>query len=107
MTKEERIVKQGETLIREFKVFAIDYNNAKSGDGWQKDIETLNALLEAAKKQVGALPLSGEDVDGNGYKICRECCKIIGDDDDLKSQIWKPNYCPDCGRKIDWSESNV
>lgn len=65
MTKQERIVSQTEALIRYFKTFAIDYNNAKPSDGWQKDIETLNALLKLARKDVGVRPLFGEDVSGD------------------------------------------
>ena len=106
MTKQERIVAQTEALIRDFKTFAIDYNNAKSSDGWQKDIETLNALLKLAKRDVGVRPLYGEDADGNAYAVCRECSKILGNTDDLHQSVWIPHLCPDCGKKIDWSESD-
>lgn len=106
MTKQERIVNQTEALIRDFKVFAIDYNNAKSSDGWQKDIETLNALLKLARRDVGVRPLYGEDASGDEYAVCRECSKILGNTDDLHQSVWIPHFCPDCGKRIDWSESD-
>lgn len=59
---------------------------------------TVKSVLEAREKQTAAKPLGGKDTDGNDYAICRECSAILSDGE------WFAQYCPDCGKKVDWME---
>ena len=59
---------------------------------------TVKSVLEAREKQTAAKPLGGMDADGNEYAICRECSSILSDGE------WFAQYCPDCGKKVDWRE---
>ena len=57
---------------------------------------TVKSVLEAREKQTAAKPLGGMDIEGNEYAICRECSAILSDGE------WFAQYCPDCGKKVDW-----
>lgn len=59
---------------------------------------TVKSVLEAREKQIAAKPLGGKDIEGNEYAICRECSAILSDGE------WFAQYCPDCGKKVDWRE---
>ena len=59
---------------------------------------TVKSVLEAREKQTAAKPLGGMDIEGNEYAICRECSAILSDGE------WFAQYCPDCGKKVDWSD---
>ena len=59
---------------------------------------TVKSVLEAREKQIAAKPLVGKDIEGNEYAICRECSAILSDGE------WFAQYCPDCGKKVDWRE---
>ena len=59
---------------------------------------TVKSVLEAREKQTAAKPLGGKDIEGNEYAICRECSAILSDGE------WFAQYCPDCGKKVDWRE---
>ena len=59
---------------------------------------TVKSVLEAREKQTAAKPLGGNDIEGNEYAICRECSAILSDGE------WFAQYCPDCGKKVDWRE---
>ncbi len=58
-------------------------------------IGTVEECREAREKQKPKKPLGGVDINGNEYKICRECSAIVEDGE------WRADYCPDCGCKID------
>ena len=53
--------------------------------------------IDALEKQIPKKPLGGADFEGNQFFICPECCAIVQDG------VWYAVYCPDCGRKLDWS----
>ena len=59
---------------------------------------TVKSVMEAREKQTAAKPLGGKDIEGNEYAICRECSAILSDGE------WFAQYCPDCGKKVDWRE---
>lgn len=61
-------------------------------------IGTLEECRSAVEKQTAAKPLGGKDIEGNEYAICRECSAILSDGE------WFAQYCPDCGKKVDWRE---
>lgn len=61
---------------------------------------TVKSVLEAREKQTAAKPLGGKDIEGNEYAICRECSAILSDGE------WFAQYCPDCGKKVDWRDEN-
>lgn len=61
-------------------------------------IGTVEECRAAVEKQKAAKPLGGKDADGNDYAICRECSAILSDGE------WFAQYCPDCGKKVDWSD---
>lgn len=62
----------------------------------QREIEVVGNIFDNPKNEA-LKPEFGKDLDGNEYAICRECSAIISDG------IWFANYCPDCGKKVDWS----
>lgn len=44
-----------------------------------REIGTVEEFREAVEKQKPKKPLGGVDINGNEYKICRECgCKLTG-----------------------------
>lgn len=61
-------------------------------------IGTVEECGAAVEKQIAAKPLVGKDIEGNEYAICRECSAILSDGE------WFAQYCPDCGKKVDWRE---
>lgn len=61
-------------------------------------IGTVEECRAAVEKQTAAKPLGGMDIEGNEYAICRECSAILSDGE------WFAQYCPDCGKKVDWGE---
>ena len=61
-------------------------------------IGTVEECRAAVEKQTAAKPLGGKDIEGNEYAICRECSAILSDGE------WFAQYCPDCGKKVDWRE---
>lgn len=61
-------------------------------------IGTVEECRAAVEKQTAAKPLGGMDIEGNEYAICRECSAILSDGE------WFAQYCPDCGKKVDWRE---
>ena len=61
-----------------------------------REIGTVEEFRETREKQIPKEPLSGADINGNEYLICRECSVIVKDGE------WKANYCPDCGQAIKW-----
>ena len=61
-------------------------------------IGTVEECGAAVEKQTAAKPLGGMDIEGNEYAICRECSAILSDGE------WFAQYCPDCGKKVDWRE---
>lgn len=63
-----------------------------------REIGTVEECRAAVEKQTAAKPLGGKDIEGNEYAICRECSAILSDGE------WFAQYCPDCGKKVDWSE---
>lgn len=63
-----------------------------------REIGTVEECRAAAEKQTAAKPLGGMDIEGNEYAICRECSAILSDGE------WFAQYCPDCGKKVDWRE---
>lgn len=63
-----------------------------------RQIGTVEECREAVEKQTAAKPLGGMDAYGNDYAICRECSAILSDGE------WFAQYCPDCGKKVDWSD---
>ena len=65
-----------------------------------RQIGTVEECRAAVEKQTAAKPLGGMDADGNDYAICRECSAILSDGE------WFAQYCPDCGKKVDWSDEN-
>ena len=65
-----------------------------------RQIGTVEECRAAVEKQTAAKPLVGMDADGNDYAICRECSAILSDGE------WFAQYCPDCGKKVDWSDEN-
>ena len=64
-----------------------------------REIGTVEECRAAVEKQTAAKPLGGKDADGNDYAICRECSAILSDGE------WFAQYCPDCGKKVDWREN--
>ena len=73
---------------------------------WLEELKAYRAIgtpeecRAAVEKQTAAKPLGGKDADGNDYAICRECSAILSDGE------WFAQYCPDCGKKVDWSDEN-
>ena len=65
-----------------------------------RQIGTVEECRAAVEKQTAAKPLGGMDIEGNEYAICRECSAILSDGE------WFAQYCPDCGKKVDWSDEN-
>ena len=65
-----------------------------------RQIGTVEECRAAVEKQTAAKPLGGMDADGNDYAICRECSAILSDGE------WFAQYCPECGKKVDWSDEN-
>ena len=65
-----------------------------------RQIGTVEECRAAVEKQTAAKPLVGMDAYGNDYAICRECSAILSDGE------WFAQYCPDCGKKVDWSDEN-
>ena len=63
-----------------------------------REIGTVEECRAAVEKQTAAKPLCGEDIKGNEYAICRECSAILSDGE------WFAQYCPDCGKKVDWRD---
>ena len=63
-----------------------------------RTIGTVEECRAAVEKQTAAKPLGGKDIEGNEYAICRECSAILSDGE------WFAQYCPDCGKKVDWRE---
>lgn len=63
-----------------------------------REIGTVEECRAAVEKQIAAKPLGGMDIEGNEYAICRECSSILSDGE------WLAQYCPDCGKKVDWGE---
>ena len=63
-----------------------------------REIGNVEECRAAVEKQTAAKPLGGKDADGNDYAICRECSAILSDGE------WFAQYCPDCGKKVDWSD---
>ena len=63
-------------------------------------IGTVEECRASVEKQTAAKPLVGMDAYGNDYAICRECSAILSDGE------WFAQYCPDCGKKVDWSDEN-
>lgn len=63
-----------------------------------RQIGTVEECRAAVEKQTAAKPLGGMDADGNDYAICRECSAILSDGE------WFAQYCPDCGKKVDWRD---
>lgn len=61
-------------------------------------IGTVEECRAEVEKQIAAKPLGGKDIEGNEYAICRECSAILSDGE------WFAQYCPDCGKKVDWRE---
>ena len=63
-----------------------------------REIGTVEEYRASLEKQTAAKPLGGMDIEGNEYAICRECSAILSDGE------WFAQYCPDCGKKVDWRE---
>ena len=61
-------------------------------------IGTIEECREAVEKQKAEKPIGGKDIEGNEYAICIECSAILSDGE------WFAQYCPDCGKKVDWRE---
>ena len=71
-----------------------------------KEAEALTIAIEAMKKQEPMRPVIEQGAPSyyGGSGICREYCacpkcgEAVGRGDD------KPNYCPECGQKLDWED---
>lgn len=73
------------------------------GCGFQCHIETYRTAIKALEKQVPKKP-DANGTDDMDYYICPNCntpLYSIGD-----SLYWdmRPNYCEECGQRLDWSE---
>lgn len=62
-----------------------------------KAAKTWNRREEVMHKPEALKLLKGQDIEGRNYKICRYCGAIVKDGE------WRANYCPDCGKPVDWS----
>ena len=83
----------------EIQCYEMAINVLKEIQKYRK-IGTVEECRAAVEKQTAAKPLGGMDADGNDYAICRECSAILSDGE------WFAQYCPDCGKKVDWSDEN-
>ena len=111
MTENESI-KELETSIDLAKMCTQNYERKNEIQGYEMAIQALEEVQQyrkigtveecraAVEKQTAAKPLGGMDADGNDYAICRECSAILSDGE------WFAQYCPDCGKKVDWSDEN-
>lgn len=62
-------------------------------------VETMDVGEYISAYQDGLIPLGGQDSEGNNYAICRHCSAIVSDGN------FRFNYCPDCGKKVNWNFS--
>ena len=111
MTENEAI-KELEASIDLAKMCTQNYERKNEIQGYEMAIQALEEVQQyrkigtveecraAVEKQTAAKPLVGMDADGNDYAICRECSAILSDGE------WFAQYCPDCGKKVDWSDEN-
>lgn len=63
----------------------------------KKNPVTLEKLIntEAAfGMKTGRKANGGRDLEGNDYLLCPCCSQVVATD------VWRANYCPDCGQKI-------
>ena len=61
--------------------------------------EELEVVVEALEKQIAKKPRIIRITDDTEYMKCSQCKLATGLYSDMK-----PDYCPNCGQKIDWSE---
>lgn len=54
-------------------------------------VKALTVALEAMHRRDPMKPLD------NGHLLCPMCARYIQED--------KPNYCPDCGQRIEWNKT--
>lgn len=85
-----------------YEAAIIELNRLKSQERMDIDRERLGAAIEVAKaamnKQIQALPKSIRYSNGSGVVECPICGEREG------VCNWQPNYCPNCGQALDWSD---
>lgn len=60
-------------------------------------------IKNAAKKQLPKkIYISKENNQINYY--CTVCRYYVGDEMEIKYACLRPNFCPNCGQALDWSE---
>lgn len=81
--------------FRPYRDFYEPYSSSQN----EKTLKVILRIVQiVANCGDGYKPLGGQDLNGKEYKICRYCSAIVEDGE------WKANYCPDCGRRVDWSD---
>ena len=81
--------------IDEAKEFLMSF---KSDNNWGGSIEeALDMAIQALEKQVAIKPDKLVNVFGENEYNCKEC------ENEIYRSIFY-NYCPSCGKKIDWSD---
>lgn len=91
---------KGYVTFEKMREFTLNCKKALEEVQQYRQIGTVEECRAAVEKQTAAKPLGGMDADGNDYAICRECSAILSDGE------WFAQYCPDCGKKVDWSDEN-
>ena len=91
---------KGYVTFEKMREFTLNCKKALEEVQQYRQIGTVEECRAAVEKQTAEKPLGGMDADGNDYAICRECSAILSDGE------WFAQYCPDCGKKVDWSDEN-
>ena len=95
MTDSEAIKKHIDECNNRIKniSFFMDSNSDANKEECCNNIEILQNVINALKKQIPKKPIFTED---KQFALC-PCC-------DMKGLIDKQKYCDNCGQKLDWSD---
>jgi hypothetical protein len=74
----------------------------------QKRAEALDVAIQALEKQIPKKPIFDYNLSDTLSKFHCECGKTIkvNHDAGIMDNNDAPNYCSDCGQKLDWSEES-
>lgn len=95
-------------IIEQLKSLKIHCEDFRDGEScvWSKDVEALDAAIEALEKQTPKKPIEYEDK----YYGCPTCGNVTmmkweKYHDIPMSKIYGLPYCLGCGQRLDWEDA--
>ena len=83
--------------LEELKIYEESVPDIHFYDANILTLETISICIEFLEKQKELKPVEWDD--NTGHNIVCSVCR-----NDISGWEEYPNYCPNCGQRIDWSE---